>query len=467
LGDDTNSGCVETSPLATINACASKAGNAGTCLVSPGTYHESVSLLTGVTGLTIAASGEGVIVDGTVSLGDLTFETLTSAAGVSYYRSTTAPTTPAWQLFANGEPLTPARWPDADVWSDRSWSRETGWATSASGSSCGYNIDAGTSEGVTLASTGVSMDGCNLVINNEHWVTRRYVVANHTAGTGTLGYERDATGLDNHYLCEHYGGLNDGLIRYYIDGCPAALNAPGEFAYDADGHLLLLAPWSLASVDITTWDLKGKTQAYALAFVDCPGLTISGLNFFATTLFVGTSLGATVAHCTFEYPSASRRAIGAAYADSLPHVDFGVSGAKRSSWGETGTYAFPPSTLFGGNGVDETRYTFYNNTVNRAEGSGVQFFGVANDTIENNLLTDVRMQSSNPRTDVWTRCGRCGCCCCCLACLCPGSLAAATLSAVPTALVVAESSRVHACRRRSVYRLGARSSSSPSTAGRR
>ena len=71
------------------------------------------------------------------------------------------------------------------------------------------------------------MDGCNLVINNEHWVTRRYVVANHTAGTGTLGYERDATGLDNHYLCEHYGGLNDGLDD---ERCPgiARLDRRGE-----------------------------------------------------------------------------------------------------------------------------------------------------------------------------------------------------------------------------------------------
>ena len=70
-------------------------------------------------------------------------------------------------------PLTPARWPNALLWTEGWWSRDAGWAAQANGSSCGESVDAGTlspaagEEGhQSLAGTGVSFNGCNAIINN-------------------------------------------------------------------------------------------------------------------------------------------------------------------------------------------------------------------------------------------------------------------------------------------------------------
>eukprot|EP00966_Prymnesium_polylepis_P164399 3800712-Prymnesium_polylepis.1 len=202
-GSDANSGCLESTPLASINACASKAGAGGTCLVLPGTYSETVGVVDGVSGLTIKAGpAGGVTVDGTISLNGLSWETLTDAAGTTYYKSAAPLATAAWQLFANSEQLTSARWPNAPIWSDLAWSRDSGWAaTDKTQSVCGHTVDTGTNTGNTLAGTGKSFDGCNVIINNEHWVTRRYVVANHTTGSSSFDYEYDP---DDHSLCDKY-----------------------------------------------------------------------------------------------------------------------------------------------------------------------------------------------------------------------------------------------------------------------
>ena len=132
-----------------------------------------------------------------------------------YYRSTAAYGDTVWQLFVDGAPLTAARWPNALAWTDDAWSRDRGWASQAAGSSCGVSVDKGTAEPAegevghqSLAATGVSFNGCNVIMNNEHWVTRRYTVANHAAGTGTFDYE-----TDSNVLCRRYGTDVDGWGR--------------------------------------------------------------------------------------------------------------------------------------------------------------------------------------------------------------------------------------------------------------
>ena len=66
----------------------------------------------------------------------------------------------------------------------------------AEGSSCGRSVDAGTTtpaEGEagheSLQGTGVGFNGCNLMINNEHWFSRRYKVRGHGAGNRAFDYD--------------------------------------------------------------------------------------------------------------------------------------------------------------------------------------------------------------------------------------------------------------------------------------
>ena len=78
-------------------------------------------------------------------------------------------------------------------------------------------------------------------MNNEHWVTRRYTVANHTAGSTHLSYETlvDPVRADLN-LCEQFGGDIE-YNRYFIDGCVAAFDTPGDMVVAAGGPEVLLA----------------------------------------------------------------------------------------------------------------------------------------------------------------------------------------------------------------------------------
>ena len=176
----------------------------------------------------------------------------------------------ASSTFTPGAPLTPARWPNALLWTEEWWTREVGWAGQANGSFCGFSVDAGTTSGdinQTLAETGESFDGCNVIMNNEHWITRRYKVANHVAGTDTFTYEFDET----NELCEKYGTYYDDNA-YFIDGCVAAFDYPGEWVADAEGHLLVRLPTGSAGIDSVS--MYGKVQTYAFAFSNCDRLTL-------------------------------------------------------------------------------------------------------------------------------------------------------------------------------------------------
>ena len=330
-GSDANDGCNPSAPLATIGACGA---TDRTCLVFPGTFREPSPNGTLVTAsnLTIAlapaslwpsgTSATEAIIDGTVELTG--WEERSDAHG-TYYRSSTP--LDAWQLFLDGAPLTPARYPNADVWSDEWWDRDVGWAAQAAGTACGRSVDDGTVSPAhgeaghqSLAATGVSFDGCNAIINNEHWHTRRYTVVNHTAGTGTFDYA-----TDHNDLCTKYGPNADGRNRYFLDGCAAAFDAPGEWASDANGHLMFRLPASLSGADVARLNVTGKTQTFALAFVECTNLTVSGLSFRATTLLVSDSPHARIVGNTFRYPSASRRALGGHVAELDVMAAFGLA----------------------------------------------------------------------------------------------------------------------------------------------
>ena len=77
-----------------------------------------------------------------------------------------------------------------------------------------------------------SYNGCNLILNNEHWKIKRYTVQGHTAGTSTLSYDRHP----NNTLCEKYA-VDVDLTAYFIDGCEAAFDYPGEWVVDGETTL--------------------------------------------------------------------------------------------------------------------------------------------------------------------------------------------------------------------------------------
>ena len=95
-----------------------------------------------------------------------------------------------------------------------------------------------------------------MIINNEHWVTRRYEILSHAAGTGTLEYNNTASPSTS--LCQKYAS-DTALSKYYIDGCMAVFDAPGEWAYDGD-HLVVRLPAGVTALAANDRRVRGKAQ---------------------------------------------------------------------------------------------------------------------------------------------------------------------------------------------------------------
>ena len=138
-GDDASTGCDPNAPLRTIGACIASDTQ---CLLLPGTYREPTTLVTGLVNLTIASASADIrhssneseaVLDGTVELSG--WEERADQHG-AYYRSSVPYNGTVWQLWIEGAPLTVARWPNADAWSDEAWSRGTGWAEGRKGHLC-------------------------------------------------------------------------------------------------------------------------------------------------------------------------------------------------------------------------------------------------------------------------------------------------------------------------------------------
>ena len=295
-----------------------------------------------------------------------------------------------WQLWANGQPLTPARWPNAQVWTEDWWDIDKSWAFFDTGTECGYGVDAGTrnpgpgEDGhSSLAAEGVSFNGCNLIINNEHWKTRRYPMQGHTAGTGTFTY----TPNSDNSLCRTYG---DDLshAKYFIDGCAAAFDAPGEWYADDDGHLVVRLPSGMSTISAVTF--TGKVNTYAFAFNEATNLVLRDLSFFGTTVLMYESWNATITGCKFTYPSASRRSLGSATREFDAADAFGVAAsASVGISADSDEYEIVVPTLWMGKRPSEpapTGHVFVDNEVLYSEGAALVCGRCQHDVISHNKI---------------------------------------------------------------------------------
>ena len=422
-----NSGCSVGSPLATLAACVAESVSGDTCLFLPGTY--STSGAAGLTMMQLSAFtigmapatvwpqgtvGTEAIIDGTTTLSGWT--QLSDAHG-TYLRSDVAYSGDSlpWQIFVNGAPLTPARWPNAPLWTAESWDRDATWArqtyaicqshprTAAvtrpcllspllvpsrgrSAATCGQMVDGAYGSGADLAATGISFNGCNAIVNNEHWVTRRYSVENHTAGTAVFDY---AYNPSIGFCSKYYNDATNN--RYFLDGCLAAFDAPGEWAVDATGRVLLRLPSSLASMDISSLSIRGKVQTYAIAALGCDDLVVEGLTFFATALLIYDSRRPTLRGCTFSYASASRRSLGGSVAEFDGSATYGIPSyvANYGLRPQTGSYEISVPTVWIGRQPSASYYTeatVVDNEVRYSDGPGIACANCGHDTIENNLV---------------------------------------------------------------------------------
>eukprot|EP01063_Lacrimia_lanifica_P018996 TRINITY_DN259_c1_g1_i1.p1 TRINITY_DN259_c1_g1~~TRINITY_DN259_c1_g1_i1.p1 ORF type:complete len:1286 (+),score=248.43 TRINITY_DN259_c1_g1_i1:26-3883(+) len=385
-GDDAGDGS-EGAPFQTVDACAAALRAVAPeeerrCVMRGGVYKlTNAALFDGLYGTADSrvvlegAAGEEVVFDGTI---DLDAATWTQSADVCpsaeecYYTDYFAdnPGLPEfWQLFADGELLDVARWPNA-LFTDRTsfdaarWARSGQNSTFEGGKFVVSRVDAGNrrnqsepyGDSIMVDDTHACEEdgggdaaghgGCNPVagglgdltlrngdaidvtgamalMNIASWLSFAAVVTSHTPGNGSFAYR---SGPD--WPVQKFRGEEN---IYVLENKLEFLDAGGEWFFDnATRRLYARLP---GDVDPGTVKMQARVQRYALAVSRSHYLTVRNMEFFATGLFAGPNEKFDdtwppsqdpvdqVAHCHFEalrfrYGGGAPRVLGA-WDDSL------------------------------------------------------------------------------------------------------------------------------------------------------
>jgi len=288
-GDDANSG-TEAEPFRTIQKAADVARPGDTVWIGGGIYRESVEIRRrGDKDRPIcfrAASGQLVEISGADPIEGPWTRHETGIFKTRWTRSVR-------QLFAGGQALGEARWPNAN--SDQRLDRSR-WAKADRGSRYGRIVDP------RLAEAGFDATGAIAVLNVAHqFFTWTRAVESHQPGAGTFQYARDLQGI-THFADKTKPWEDD---RYFLFGKLELLDAPGEWFHDeATGTLYL---WPPDGGDPSTLDVQAKSRDYGLFAEQCEGIQLIGLHFFGCTMALRDCDHCGVTGCHFLYPSFARR----------------------------------------------------------------------------------------------------------------------------------------------------------------
>ena len=161
------------------------------------------------------------------------------------------------QLFAGGQPLTEARWPNsASLFQPERASVASGTETSITDP----NLPDGDWTGALL-----------WLASGSQWICQSKIVTKHDAAAHTLHYEQP---LQNRFYEPKEGN------PYVLMGVAAALDAPGEWLYDT-GQVKLFPP---DRADPRTLDIEARRRAVCIDLSGRKFIEVKGLAFRAGTL---------------------------------------------------------------------------------------------------------------------------------------------------------------------------------------
>ncbi|TLX74356.1 DUF1565 domain-containing protein [Labilibacter sediminis] len=331
-GKDSNKGSQE-SPFRTINTAIKflKAGD--TCFLREGTYNEEVDIsnLRGSKNNPIiisAYNNEKVIFDGS---DPITGKWEKHSENIYKLKIKE----PIWQLFQGDEMKILARWPNASFTDGSIWDMKSTWRHQGKASVFGtlvderpvaadymHNEDEGAStfevkEGKnleSLADTKVDFTGATAVLNIGSWLSWAQPVIEHAAGSNTFKYSKNFSRpgkkpepngpsiLRRSSFFE--AKKNQG--HYYMVGL-MALDAPNEWFYDdAKKTVYVYIENGKQPNEIS---FKGKRRTFNIKGKNASFVTISGIDFFATTFQFTDAQNVTVENGDFKYPSYHKLAL--------------------------------------------------------------------------------------------------------------------------------------------------------------
>lgn len=259
-GSDTNPGTIA-QPYLTIQKCASTVASGSTCYIRAGTYYETV---TPNSGITISSyDGETVTVDGTDAVTGWTVY-----QGSIYQATVTMSTGDTNQIFANGQMMTEARWPNGDDLFHVNWATAQTGTTDSTGVLVDSNLP-------NINWTGAHI---HLWSGTDPWDPQTGVVT--ASQTGQLTYTVDGASFCP-YICAQAGGY------YYLFGILGALDTQREWTYVASSNTLYF--WAPGGVDPNTLSTRVKQRQYAFDLSGQSNVTIQFINLFASTINTNAS----------------------------------------------------------------------------------------------------------------------------------------------------------------------------------
>ncbi len=351
-GNDSNPGSLN-SPKRTIQAASNQLKSGDTLFLRVGSYHEEV-VLESIRGsesnpvVIKAFADEHPIVDGTVDLEDL------KSPGASWELASDAfPGTnniyrlqleeDIWQLFVGQPELMHApnavgaelagfrmqviaRWPNSrtnpcdplrrqavsteaavNTW----WSFKTTWAF-ASSPETNFTTIKNVPTRFNLAGTGKSFQGGTAILSiiKQGPANIPVNILDHKAGSDLFTHSGISPSNDMYNYPSDHG---PSFIVQHLQ----ALDAPGEWYFDADTKTAYL--WPEDNSDPNGKTIRGKTQTYAFDLHDCEYIEFNGLGLFATSLRLDGD------HISFvngaiSYPDMPKTLLGV-YGNEVPAID--------------------------------------------------------------------------------------------------------------------------------------------------
>jgi len=331
-GSDKNTGTIE-KPFQTINKAIQNIKPGDNCYLRAGYYTEEVDL-TGLQGTAkkpiriTAYPGETVVFDGS---DELEGKWLKHSDNIYKLKIKEA----VWQLYQDKEAKLLARWPNASFNDGSLWDMKSTWRHQAKASEFGtmvderpiaadykHNDDEGASafevkEGVnmqSLAETGIDFTGATAVMNIGSWLSWAQPVIEHSAGSGTFKYSKDfsrpgkktETNGPSILRRRSFFEAKKNQGHYYLIGL-MALDAPNEWFYDDQEKCVYV--YLKDGDKPSDFVFKGKRRSYNLKGKNVSFVTVSGIDFYASTFSFIDAKNVRVEHGQFMYPSCHKLAL--------------------------------------------------------------------------------------------------------------------------------------------------------------
>ncbi|VGO16262.1 hypothetical protein PDESU_04853 [Pontiella desulfatans] len=298
-------------PFASIQYAADRMVPGDSCYIRTGRYHEEITV-SNTDQLTFSAySNETVVLDGSMVISN--GWTLHSG---NIYKTTL--NEDVWQLFADGEMLIPARWPNADPnidlweqWESDHWAEgrsERNFSPDNPPWDVNGTVYDHPHNGIDLAASGLDISNAIAVLNLGSFRTWTRVVDAHVPGSNMFTHAPvSASGYKDK---EHY---------YFVEGKLELLDAENEWFYDTVTSNLYA--WVPGGVTPASLEIRGKHTTYCFSASNCDDLMLSGIDFFAGTFHLDNCLRARVENCELLYPSCTKRMLRNIGAPETTHLD--------------------------------------------------------------------------------------------------------------------------------------------------